>query len=189
MAKIDVQGKIAGGKKFGREAIAKTLGLGAIGIIAGYIADEDFADLEKKVVRNPVIMVGDEIDKVLKSDGKKIHADPVNKTIILQNEIFIKWKLTITYTIIGIIFIKNSHKKNLITQKIGKNLIKLPKKIWMHLNYIWGIYFFFIAITNIYISYKFNIKIWIYFKIFGITMSIIVFLIIQIFYIKYIYKK
>ena len=64
-------GKNCRRQEIGREAIAKTLGLGAIGIIAGYIADEDFADLEKKVVRNPVIMVGDEIDKVLKSDGKK----------------------------------------------------------------------------------------------------------------------
>lgn len=111
-------------------------------------------------------------------------------TIILQNELIIKWKLTITYTILGTILINNSkNKKKLIIKKIGKNIIKLPKKIWIILNYIWGIFFLIIAIINIYISYKYNIKIWVYFKIFGITIITIVFLFIQIFYIKYIYKK
>ncbi|HFL8794728.1 MAG TPA: septation protein IspZ [Candidatus Azosocius sp. HAIN] len=111
-------------------------------------------------------------------------------TIISQNELFIKWKPTITYTIISLILINDSkNKKELIIQKIGQKIIKLPKKDWVILNYIWSTFFFIISLINIYISYKFNIKIWLYFKIFGITTIIIIFLLIQLIYIKYIYKK
>ncbi|QQG46843.1 MAG: septation protein IspZ [Candidatus Azosocius agrarius] len=111
-------------------------------------------------------------------------------TIILQNELFIKWKLTIIYTIIGLILITNTKNQNkLILKNIGNHIIKLPQEVWITLNYIWGIFFIIIAIINIYISYTFNIKVWVYFKIFGITSLIVIFTFIQYIYIKYIHKK
>ena len=72
-------------------------------------------------------------------------------TIALQNELFVKWKLTIIYTIIGltIIIINYSQKQKNLLQKF----IKLNNYVIM--NHVWGYFFIIIGIINIYISYNY----------------------------------
>ena len=81
----DLKGKVVAGKFLAREALAKSIGLGAAGIIAHNIKEEDLADLKSKLNKIPVFIVDEEnIEKILKSDGKKVYLETEKKTLILQ---------------------------------------------------------------------------------------------------------
>lgn len=83
--KSDLKNKVVAGKSFDREAMAKSIGLGAKGIIAQSIKEEDFADLKSRLTKTPIFIIDEEnIEKILKSDGKKIYLETEKKTLILQ---------------------------------------------------------------------------------------------------------
>lgn len=83
--KNDLKGKVVAGKSFDREAMAKSIGLGALGIIAQNIKEEDIADLKSKLIKTPIFIIDEEnIEKIIKSNGKKIYLETEKKTLILQ---------------------------------------------------------------------------------------------------------
>ncbi|MEK7573441.1 MAG: hypothetical protein AAB531_03345 [Patescibacteria group bacterium] len=83
--KSDLKGKVVVGKSLDREVIAKSLGLGAKGVIGGNINEEDIADLKARMTKTPIFVVSDEdIEKIIKSDGKKIYLETEKRTLILQ---------------------------------------------------------------------------------------------------------
>lgn len=80
----DVAGKIIAGNKFDREALAKSIGIGTLGVIACEIIDGDLEELKKKMIKTPVLIVShEEIKKIIKANGKKAHIDPLKKTILI----------------------------------------------------------------------------------------------------------
>ena len=80
---VGVKGKIACGNSFTREALAKSLGLGALGIISGKIGEEDLNELKNRMLKTPIFIVEkDDLPRLLKADGKKIYLEPGKKTII-----------------------------------------------------------------------------------------------------------
>ena len=101
-------------------------------------------------------------------------------TIYIHSETLIKWKVSIIYWLLGIIFIFSSYlmKKPIIQCLIEEN-IKLRVSIWKVLNNIWGIFFIFLGILNFLIAYYFSTDTWVNFKIFGILGIIIIFTIFQ----------
>ncbi len=89
--KSDVKGKIVAGKILTREALAKSLGLGAQGLIAQKIMGEDLEDLRKRLIGTPIFIVEEkDFEKIQKSclpagraEGKKVFLEPGKKTILL----------------------------------------------------------------------------------------------------------
>lgn len=83
--KSDLKGKVVAGKALDRESIAKSLGLGAVGIIGQDIKDEDLLDLKARMSKTPIFVVSQEdIEKIIKEDSKKIYLETEKKTLILQ---------------------------------------------------------------------------------------------------------
>ena len=83
--KSGLEGKVVAGKFFDREALAKSLGLGAKGIIASEIKKEDMDDLKSKMIKTPVFIIDKEnIETVLKSAGKKVYLETEKRSVILQ---------------------------------------------------------------------------------------------------------
>lgn len=79
----EIGGKIILGKFFAREAISKSFGIGALGIISQNISDEELEDLMKKNINTPVFIINEEnFGKLSKYKGKKIYAD-VEKSVII----------------------------------------------------------------------------------------------------------
>lgn len=109
-------------------------------------------------------------------------------TIFLHNVIFIKWKPTVLYWVLALLFLATQFigEKNLIQRMMDKKL-SLPKKVWDKLNICWVAFFAVMGLVNIYVVYHFTTDVWVNFKLFGTLGLTILFVFIQSLYMaKYI---
>lgn len=104
-------------------------------------------------------------------------------TILLKNEMFIKWKPTAIYEIFALVFLGSQiiGKKTLIERLMGSK-ITLPKKVWIRLNISWAIFFACMGAVNIYVAYNYNTDAWVNFKLFGTLGGTLLFGILQSLY-------
>lgn len=109
-------------------------------------------------------------------------------TIYLQDEAFIKWKLTIVEWLFGFAFLGSQYigKKPFVERMMGGNL-ELPEPIWRRLNFFWAMFFLGIGCINIYVMYNFDTATWVNFKTFGVPGLMFAFIILQVIFLnKYI---
>ncbi len=105
-------------------------------------------------------------------------------TIYLQNEEFIKWKLTIIEWLFGLAFLASQFfgKKTFVERMMGANL-ELPVPVWKKLNLAWATFFISVGFINIYVMQNFDTDDWVNFKTFGVPGLMILFIIIQMLFI------
>ena len=109
-------------------------------------------------------------------------------TIYLQDEQFIKWKLTIIEWLFGAAFLGSQFfgKKTIIERMMGASL-ELPSAVWKKLNLLWAIFFISVGFINIYVMQNYNTDDWVTFKTFGVPGLMVIFIILQMLFIyKYI---
>lgn len=101
-------------------------------------------------------------------------------TIILKNDIFIKWKPSVIYWLFSCVFLVSQFvsSKPVVQRMLQKNL-KLPDRVWTRLNASWIIFFALMGFANLYVVYNFSTEIWVNFKVFGIMGMTLLFVIIQ----------
>ncbi len=112
-------------------------------------------------------------------------------TILLKDDVFIKWKPTIVNWLFSgiIIGMLTFARKSALEFVMGKQ-IDLPKPVWRSLNWAWAIFFLLLGALNLYIAFYYKLElsaeartdIWVNFKVFwmfGLTMA---FAVIQMFY-------
>lgn len=101
-------------------------------------------------------------------------------TLLLHDELFIKWKPTAIYWAFAIAFIATQYigEKPLIKRMLEDN-IKLPPKVWTIVNISWAIFFTIMGILNLYVVYNYTTNTWVNFKFFGIFGLTIVFVVLQ----------
>ena len=104
-------------------------------------------------------------------------------TIYLQNEAFIKWKLTIVEWLFGFAFLGSQFigKKTFVERMMGANL-ELPVVIWKRLNLLWSAFFIGVGCLNLYVMYTFNTDDWVTFKTFIVPALMVVFIVAQMIY-------
>lgn len=104
-------------------------------------------------------------------------------TLYLQDEIFIKWKPTAVYWILGLIFLGSQFigKKNLVQRMLDKN-VELPQPVWTRLNMSWFAFFVLMGLLNIFVVYNFDTDTWVNFKLFGTLGLTILFVVVQAFF-------
>lgn len=90
-------------------------------------------------------------------------------TIFLQDDTFLKWKVTIINEFFALALLVSHYvfKKNLIQQLMG-DALELPSEIWAKLNLAWVTFFASCGILNAYIAFNFSQEIWVNFKVFGL---------------------
>jgi intracellular septation protein len=91
-------------------------------------------------------------------------------TIYLQNDAFLKWKVTIINAFFaGALLVCNTFfKKNIIKEFLSESL-SLPENIWSRLNFAWAMFFLFCSGLNYYIAFNYPLDTWVNFKVFGLT--------------------
>ena len=101
-------------------------------------------------------------------------------TLIVHEELFIKWKPTVLYWIFSSILLigRLIFKKNFIYELLHKQ-IEVPSHLWEKMNIMWIIFFAAIGGLNLYVVYNYETDIWVNFKLFGILGCMILFLVIQ----------
>jgi intracellular septation protein len=105
-------------------------------------------------------------------------------TLYLQDEQFIKWKLTIIEWLFGIAFLGSQFlgKKPFVERMMGASL-ELPSLIWKRLNLMWATFFISVGFINIYVMQNYNTDDWVTFKTFGVPGLMIVFIFVQMIFI------
>lgn len=101
-------------------------------------------------------------------------------TLLLKDEIFIKWKPTVAYWILAVVFLGSRFiGKKTILQRMADSSIELPKKVWQQLNYSWVLFFMMMGLTNLYVIYHFDTDTWVNFKFFGTLALTLLFIVLQ----------
>lgn len=97
-------------------------------------------------------------------------------TLFFHNDEFIKWKVTVIYTLFAIALLVSQliMKKPLIQRMLGKE-ITLPEHVWAKLNLAWALFFIICGVANIYIAFWLPQNVWVNFKVFGLTAATLVF--------------
>ncbi|MCX5778690.1 MAG: septation protein A [Elusimicrobia bacterium] len=101
-------------------------------------------------------------------------------TLLLHNEMFIKWKPTILYWIFSLTILIGYAvmKKNIIRTLMHKQIV-LPENIWTKMNLAWGIFFAVLGAINLGVAYTCTTATWVNFKLFGIMGIMLVFIVLQ----------
>ena len=104
-------------------------------------------------------------------------------TLFFHNPWFIKWKPTVIYwlTAAGLLGSAWFSSKPLVQRLMEKN-IQLPQMFWKRLNYAWSFFFIIMGIANLVVAYHFDTDTWVNFKLFGGTACMILFILIQAYY-------
>ncbi|NOU23229.1 MAG: septation protein A [Methyloglobulus sp.] len=108
-------------------------------------------------------------------------------TILLHDEQFIKWKLSIIEWLFGLAFIGSQFigKKPFVERMMSKSLT-LPDFVWRRLNLMWGCFFITVGFINVYVMRHYTTDEWVTFKTFGVPGLMIVFILLQmVFLYKY----
>ena len=101
-------------------------------------------------------------------------------TLYLQDEQFIKWKLTIIEWLFGAAFLASQYigDKPFIERMMGANL-ELPTRIWKRLNLSWALFFIGVGCLNLYVMAHYDTDDWVSFKTFGVPGLMMVFIVVQ----------
>ncbi len=104
-------------------------------------------------------------------------------TIILKNEMFIKWKPTVLFAIMSIaIGIAQFVLKRNPISVIFNNQIQAPDIVWRKLSLAWMGFLLFVAALNLYFVYYQSTDVWLYFKTFGDMALFMIFIVAQMFW-------
>lgn len=107
-------------------------------------------------------------------------------TLWLRDDQFIKWKPTIVFWIFATVMLGSQFigKRNIIQRilTMSDDSIDMPAHAWSILNLSWVIFFTVVGILNLYVAYHFSTEIWVNFKVYGITVLNLVFIVGQVFY-------
>ena len=110
-------------------------------------------------------------------------------TIFLHDKTFIQLKPTALYWLFsGALFISAQFfQKNWIQVLMAKQVTlkeKSAHSVWHQLNMAWATFFFVMGALNLYIAFEFSEETWVNFKLFGSTGLLLLFVIIQGFWLS-----
>jgi intracellular septation protein len=101
-------------------------------------------------------------------------------TLFLHNEMFIKWKPTVLYSIMGgaLLVGRQFFNKNFLRVMLAKQL-QLTDTLWDRLNTMWGCFFLFLAGLNLVVAYNVSTATWVNYKLFGTMGLMLAFVLVQ----------
>ncbi len=104
-------------------------------------------------------------------------------TLLLHDESFIKWKVSIINWLFGIVFLLSPLflRKPLVEHMMG-SAINVARHVWARLNLSWALFFLAIGFLNLYIMKNFSNDAWVNFKFYGTIGLTILFMIGQFIY-------
>jgi intracellular septation protein len=106
-------------------------------------------------------------------------------TLVLHDKRFIQWKPTILMGFAAIAFLVSTFMgarplARRMMESVFSEPLELSRKAWAVLNLAWAAWFALLAVANIYIAQNFAENVWVNFKVFGITIAMLVFMIPQV---------
>jgi len=96
-------------------------------------------------------------------------------TLALRNPLFLQWKVTVVNWLFAAGFLGSQlFGRATVVERILGHAAELDKASWRQLNTVWIVTFAVIGALNLYIMYNFDLRVWAYFKTWGlIGMSLL----------------
>ncbi len=106
-------------------------------------------------------------------------------TLLLQDEVYIKWKPTVLNWLFALVFLGSQFigKKNIAERMMGAQ-IRLPATLWTRLNIGWIVFFVVSGFANLFVMRHFDTATWVNFKLFGLLGMTLCFIVAQSVYIS-----
>jgi intracellular septation protein len=106
-------------------------------------------------------------------------------TLVLHDTRFLHWKPTILMGFAAIAFFTSTFMgarplARRMLEGVFSEPLELSRKAWATLNLAWSAWFAALAAANIYIAENFAESVWVNFKVFGITVAMLIFMIPQV---------
>jgi intracellular septation protein len=106
-------------------------------------------------------------------------------TLLLHDKRFIEWKPTVLLGIAAIAFIgSNFIGKQPLARRMFEGVFSEPLELsqaaWRTINTLWAGWFAALALANIYIAHNFAESVWVNFKVFGISIAMMIFMVPQV---------
>jgi len=114
-------------------------------------------------------------------------------TVFFQDDLFIKWKVTVLNWLFAIILIGSHFIGNkTIMERVMGSMISLPKPVWNQLNLFWVGFFFISGLLNVYFAFFYGLDLpdqartdmWVNFKFYGLMGLTLVFMIVQVIFLQ-----
>lgn len=101
-------------------------------------------------------------------------------TIAFRDPAFIQWKPTVVNAFFGIAFLFSPlfGGQTLVQRMMGK-AVTLPAPAWRRLNLAWVLFFFAMAMLNVYVFTRYDEATWVDFKLFGMLGLTLLFVVAQ----------
>lgn len=100
-------------------------------------------------------------------------------TILLHDEMFIKWKPTVLYWLFALAFIISHFTQKTLIQRMMGKAIELPGIAWKKMSLSWILFFILLGALNLFVAYHYSTDIWVDFKLFGILGFTLAFVLLQ----------
>ncbi|MCC6194086.1 MAG: septation protein A [Burkholderiales bacterium] len=100
-------------------------------------------------------------------------------TLLLQDELFIKWKPTVLY---GAFFAILAGGKLMFGRDLLAYVLKditLPAPVWTRVTWSWAVFFAGMAVLNLYVAFNYSTDTWVNFKVWGGIGLFLVFAVVQ----------
>ena len=106
-------------------------------------------------------------------------------TFLFHDVRFIQWKPTIllggaAVAFLGSSFIGRQPLARRMLEGVFSEPLELTPQAWRVINALWAFWFAFLAAANIYIARNFSEGVWVNFKVFGISVAMVIFMIPQV---------
>ncbi|MDB6085586.1 MAG: intracellular septation protein [Gammaproteobacteria bacterium] len=106
-------------------------------------------------------------------------------TLLLHDKRFIQWKPTVLLGAAALAFLGSAllGKQPLarrMLEGVFSEPLDLSRETWLRINSAWAAWFAVLATANIYIAQNFAESVWVNFKVFGISVAMLVFMIPQV---------
>jgi intracellular septation protein len=104
-------------------------------------------------------------------------------TLLLQEEIYIKWKPTVLNWLFGVVFLASQFfGDKTMVERMMSHAIQVPEAVWKRVNLAWVAFFALSGAVNLYVVYHYDTEIWVNFKLFGLMGMTLLFVVAQAFY-------
>ena len=100
-------------------------------------------------------------------------------TLVLQDEVFIKWKPSVLYGAFCVVLLvgKLAFNRDLLAYVLKD--LTLPAPVWTRVTWAWASFFAFMAVLNWYVAFHFPTDTWVNFKVWGGIGLFLVFAVAQ----------
>jgi intracellular septation protein len=106
-------------------------------------------------------------------------------TLLLHNRLFIQWKPTVLFWLVGIAFVASFWiGERTLTQRFlepalaGRAAVSAPQ--WRRMNLWSALFYLLLGGANLAVAYGASERTWVYFKLFGVALLTVVFIALQV---------